>query len=131
MNENSLEDTLMRVLSRYRDRLVFAYLFGSAAAGTAGPLSDIDLAVYLRDDQVPVYMDVKLALHADLCRALRSDDVDLVILNRTKNLMLLDAILRHGVVLVDDNPKLREDFELKVLHRAIDFRLHRTANLGV
>jgi len=128
---DTLKRNLLRALSAHRGKIVFAYLFGSAAAGASGPLSDIDVAIYLRDEFVSAAMDLKLALHADLCRALRTNDVDLVILNTTKNLMLLEAIIRQGVVLVDQDPETRVDFELKTCHRVIDFRSQRAAILGV
>ena len=40
--------------------VLFAYLFGSQATGRAGPLSDVDVAVYL-DDSVDA-LESKLAL---------------------------------------------------------------------
>jgi uncharacterized protein len=53
-----------------------------------------------------------------------------VILNHTHNLMLLDEIIRRGVVLLDQDRQVREDFELKALHRAIDFKTQRAAIVG-
>jgi uncharacterized protein len=35
---------------RSDEDVVFAYLFGSLAKGKAGPLSDVDIAVYCRED---------------------------------------------------------------------------------
>jgi len=40
----------------------FAYLFGGLAAGRRGPLSDIDLAVYLADGSKPSRINLKKLL---------------------------------------------------------------------
>ena len=128
---DSTKALLLPVFERYADSVVFAYLFGSAAKEEVTALSDIDIAVYLSYGTREFYSDTKLSLYADLCRALRSNDVDLVILNTSKNIVLLDEIVRNAVVLYDRDSDLREDFEVKVLHRAIDFKEQRFAVMGL
>ena len=122
--------TLRRALERRRDQVLFAYLFGSLAERKEGPLSDVDVAVFLTNKCATSHFDVKLSLLADFCRALGRNDVDVVVLNHTRNLMLLDGIIRSGVVLLDQDPQLRADFELTALHRTIDFRTQRAAVMG-
>lgn len=122
--------TLQRSLERRREQVLFAYLFGSLAEGKEGPLSDVDVAAFLTDKFASSHFDVKLSLLADFCRALGRNDVDVVVLNHTRNLMLLDGIIRGGVVLLDQDPQLRADFELVTLHRAMDFRAQRAAVMG-
>lgn len=122
--------TLRRCLEERRDQVLFAYLFGSMAEGKEGPLSDVDVAVFLKDEFASSHFDVKLSLLADFCRALGRNDVDVVVLNHIHNLMLLDGIIRAGVVLLDEDPRLRADFELNALHRAIDFKAQRAAVMG-
>jgi len=119
------------VMQRYGDRILFAYIFGSAAKGELQPLSDIDIAVYVSPGGGETYFDLKLALHAELCRALRRDDIDLIVLNTAQNIILLDEVVRHGAVLHDRDPEAREIFELKVLHDAMDFKSQRLTVLGV
>ena len=126
----SIKAILLPVFERYADSVVFAYLFGSAAKGEATALSDIDIAVYLSYGTRKFYSDTKLSLYADLCRALRSNDIDLVILNTSRNIVLLEEIVRSAVVLYERDSDFREDFEVKVLHRAIDFREQRLAVMG-
>lgn len=122
--------TLRRCLEERRDQVLFAYLFGSLVERKDGPLSDVDVAVFLTDEFASSHFDVKLSLLADFCRALGRNDVDVVVLNRTRNRMLLDGIIRRCVVLLDQDPRLRADFELKALHRAIDFKTQRAAVMG-
>ena len=123
-------EVLQRTLDKNRDQVVFGYLFGSLAEGRGGPLSDVDVAVFLAEGTTSHHWDIRLSLQADLSRALGRNDVDVVILNHTHNLMLLDEIIRGGVVLLEQDRQLREDFELKVLHRAIDFKTQRAAIVG-
>ncbi len=104
----------------------FAYLFGSFAAGKAGPLSDLDLAVYLEPYSHGRFLD----LYAACCRALKRNDLDLVVLNRTENLILLENIIREGKLLFERDRGARFEFEVETLHLALDFREMRRQILG-
>jgi uncharacterized protein len=108
-----------------------AYLFGSRANGGAGPLSDVDLAVLLTVYDPCLSGEIKLQLYADCSRALKRNDIDIVILNQTRNLFLLDEVARNGVLLFDRDPSSRQEFEFKVIHDAIEFREHRMKIMGV
>lgn len=131
MNADKISETISRVLEQYDGELVFAYLFGSAATDSTGPLSDIDIAIYIQDDLKKSFYDLKLSVHADMCRALGRNDIDIVVLNITTNLILLDEIVRNGIVLFDKDSTAREEFELKVQHEAIDFRQQRKALMDI
>jgi len=109
----------------------FAYFFGSVAKGDNTNLSDIDIAVYLRDVDPMAVFDVKLSLHGDICRALNRNDVDLVVLNTVANNMLIEDIIRHGIVIYDMDSNARENYEVTSLHQAIDFKTQRLAIMGV
>ena len=130
MNKDALQD-IIRILKSYQDKILFAYLFGSLARGEATSASDLDIALYCAGDGPAAYFDMKLALYAALCRVLQRNDVDIVMLNTTKNLILLDEIVRNGVVIYDKNPQARMAFELKTLLRVLDFKSHRQAIMGV
>jgi len=109
----------------------FAYFFGSVAKGDNTNLSDMDIAVYLRDVDPMAVFDVKLSLHGDICRALNRNDVDLVVLNTVANNMLIEDIIRHGIVIYDIDSNARENYEVTSLHQAIDFKTQRLAIMGV
>lgn len=70
-------------------------------------MSDLDLPVYfkahLRDCQM-----MRIDLYVALSRALKRNDIDIVILNTASNLMLLDDIIRQGVLILDEDRELRE-----------------------
>lgn len=130
MTSNDITEKLRPVIEKYKDHILFAYLFGSAARNDLRPMSDIDIAVFLHKGEKGSYFDLKLAIHADICRVLKRNDIDVVVLNITTNLMILDEIIRHGVVLFDGDRDFREAFEHKILHQAIDFKEQRKAVVG-
>lgn len=119
------------VFGKHKDYLVFAYLFGSTAQDKVFPLSDIDIAVYFSKGESDFCSDMKILLYTDISRALQRNDVDVVVLNKTKNIMLLDEIVRHGIVLFDKDIHLRLDFETNILHSAFDFKSQRMAVMGI
>ncbi len=65
-------------LEKY-DNIIFAYLFGGLARGRISPISDIDIAVYLKD--VGNLIEVKLEILSLLSEALNTEEIDLVMLN--------------------------------------------------
>ncbi|MBI4654799.1 MAG: nucleotidyltransferase domain-containing protein [Nitrospirae bacterium] len=126
-----IKESLTPIFEKYRGLVVFAYLFGSAALKETTPLSDIDIAVYFGDVKERALFDLKFSFQADVCRALKRSDVDVLVLNTARNIVVLDEIIRKGILLFDEDKGLREDFELTVLHRTIDFKTQRLAIIGV
>jgi predicted nucleotidyltransferase len=58
------------------------YLFGSQAGGHTGPLSDYDFAVYFDTEMSePEMFDLKFNIQDELGRKLKTNKVDLIILN--------------------------------------------------
>ena len=126
-----IKAALAPVFEKMRGRIAAAYLFGSTASGQAGPLSDIDLAVLLTGGDFGASADIRLDLYADCCRALKRNDIDIVVLNKAKNLFLLDDVVHNGVLLFYSDTALREEFEVMVRHDFIEFREHRMKVMGV
>ena len=126
-----IKETLVPIFERMRDRIAVAYLFSSHAKGEAGPRSDIDLAMLLHDSSRNAGLDVRLDLYLDCSRALKRNDIDVVVLNTAKNLFLMNDIVTAGIVLYQCDSGLRQEFEVKVGHDFIDFRDHRKKILGV
>jgi len=127
----AVDCAILRSLVEQEDEVIFAYLFGSCARGEASALSDLDIAVYLVDADVLRCHELKTEIYTALSRGLGINNIDIVVLNTTSNLVLLDEIIRSGLVLVDRNPDVRDEFEQRVLHRAIDFLTQRKAFVGV
>ncbi|WP_298272092.1 nucleotidyltransferase domain-containing protein [Geobacter sp.] len=126
-----LQTELAPIFDKYHEEIVAAYLFGSAAKGQRSPSSDIDIAVLMRKRDNISGATLKFRLYADLCRKLKRNDIDLVLLDLSGNLILNDEIIRHGKVLYVTDQDAQEEFELKVLHRCTDFKFQRQYAMGV
>ncbi len=100
--------------------VVFGYLFGGAGTGRLGPLSDVDVAVYLEAtvDLVEARLEVVGAVTAHL----GTDEVDLVVLN-TAPTGLIGRILQSRQVICDRDPFCRHRFESLALREFLDFRI--------
>jgi predicted nucleotidyltransferase len=122
---------LKKIFEDQGGQILFAYLFGSHARGDATADSDIDIAIFLDPQLQMEFFDIKTALYLEISRSLKMNDIDIVVLNRCKNIILLDRITRHGQVIYESNQDARLDFEQKVLHTAIDFKYQRKRVMGV
>ena len=94
----------------------FAYLFGSRASGSHGPLSDFDLAVFLDSAVDPLHYRLKLI---DVCtRASKRENIDIVVLNQATPL-LKHEVIAIGTVLKESKEE-RLLFETEVLRDYLD-----------
>ena len=100
--------------------IVFAYLFGSHASSRSNALSDIDIAVFVRE--TTVLDEYHLALFDRLTDALGTPELDLVILN-TAPLSLSGRILQNRRILVDKEPFRRHAYESLTLREFFDLRV--------
>lgn len=107
----------------------FGYMFGSRACEAHASYSDIDIAVYVSRSISP-NMDTELEIHSVLSRGLRVNDVDLIIINNCRNILLLRKIVENGVLILDRNPAGREKFEIDAIHACMDFKYQRMLFLG-
>lgn len=99
-------------------KITFAYLFGGLVKGKPNPLSDIDLALYVKDPQKLDY----LAVFGKISKLLATDEIDLIILN-TAPLSLTGRILQNRKVLLDKVPFLRHQYESLILRKIFDFSI--------
>ncbi|MEK6673391.1 MAG: nucleotidyltransferase domain-containing protein [Nitrospirota bacterium] len=98
-----------------------AYIFGSRANGEEGPLSDYDFAVYFDLKDKIRMSDIRFQLSDKLSRELKTDKIDLVVLNMTEGPELKYNIIKDGRVIYEEEPyKLL--FEPMVLNEYFDFR---------
>jgi len=110
------------------EAVLFAYLFGSVAAGETTPLSDVDVAIYPTQK---LTLDDRLGIIQCLGKKTKLENLDVTFLDRLENLYILAAIIDHGVVLVDKNPDARKLFEVMKQHQFIDFKYQRKLYMGV
>lgn len=117
-------ENIIKVLSEESD-ILFAFLFGSYAKGTQDEKSDIDIAVYLKDEsileRIPLYPS-RLAIKIE--RALdKKKKVDVRILNGS-TLRFRSQVLRFGKLLHSKDEKKRIEFETSSLLQYYDFKPH-------
>ncbi len=113
------------IADRLRDRFardpgpaVAAYLFGSRARGTAGPTSDVDVAILLDRQPAATLTGQPYDLEDDL-RGLLGLRVDLTVLD-TAPADLIHRVLRDGVLLLDRDPSARIRFEVAARNAYFD-----------
>lgn len=111
---------LLKEKLQEQPRLLFGYLFGSYGKGKPGPLSDVDIAVFL-DKTVGEqdFFEEKLNLVGIANEVLGTDEVDLVILNEAP-LSLQFQVLKTGKLLFSKDEKARIDFETKTIDYYLD-----------
>ncbi len=99
-------------------KVIFAYLFGSLARDKVLPLSDIDIAIYLKEGAD--FSQEKMTILRNLIDILGTEEIDLVLLNIAP-LTLKARIVENKKILVDKDPFLRHSFESLVLREYFDF----------
>lgn len=112
-------ERLPQVKTYFAERrdVVFSYLFGSVASGRTHPLSDVDVAVYLEGSDIS---EKRLEILGDLSNILKTDEIDLIILN-TAHLTLKMKVLQSRYVLSDNQPLKRHLFESLTIRCYLDF----------
>ena len=94
------------------------YLFGSQAEGRLGPMSDHDLGVLV--DRAADGEQARAWLTHELARALQTDRIDVVWLNRAP-IELAYAIIAQGKVLYQRDVATRVEYEARVMSRYGDY----------
>lgn len=114
---------LAEKISKDKD-VVACYLFGSYAEGKQTPASDVDLAVLLDVDfPAESYFEKKLDLLSIVTLSLKTDEVDLIILNQAP-LLLSYRILSRGKLLFErgDRKGQKVNFQVRTFDRYFDFK---------
>ena len=98
-----------------------AYLFGSTAKDNRGPLSDIDIGVYLSSKPTKgERIEKRLELTAELAGFLKTESIDLVVMNDASAVINFEIIKSNIPVLIRD-----EDFKLDVEQKVMSLYLDR------
>jgi len=109
-----------------RSDISFAYLFGSLSRGEPKPLSDVDIAVFLSAGNLNA--EKKIEILSDLTDHLKTDEIDLVVLN-TAPLPMRMRVLKSGKLLVDNAPFERHKYESLTIRQYLDFSMKERAIL--
>ena len=117
-------ETISKVLEKEPD-ILFAYLFGSYAKGIQDEKSDIDIAIYLKDEKLiekdslyPSRIAIKIERELAGKRM-----IDVRILNGS-TLRFRNQVLRYGKLLFSRDEEKRIAFETSSLDQYFDFKPH-------
>lgn len=113
-----MDDAIREVLLR-DERIAYALIFGSVARGTNHALSDVDVAIGIRDG-VELPFDDEMHLLALLESAVHRR-VDLVILNRAP-VALAYRVFRDGRVLFERDRAARVERQSRAILEYLDFK---------
>ena len=117
--ENKAIKNLTRIFKLYPE-IKLVYFFGSKARGGDGPLSDYDLAVYLDEKDPKKRFEIRLELLAKISKELKSDKVDLSVLNDMESPELNYTIIKEGQLLYEREP-FKVLIEPKILNEYFAF----------
>jgi len=98
-----------------KNKVVFAYIFGSAVKEGLTKLSDIDFAVFLdKAISKSKYCNIRLLILDQLGRVIKNKPLDIAILNNSSPLLAQLVILKGKIIFCEDED-LRIRFQLKSL----------------
>jgi len=123
-NIHRLLPGIARICSRDKG-IAALYLFGSHAKVTAGPLSDVDLAVLFEKNNRPkTYFAKRLHLISAFSRTLHTNEVELIVLNNAP-VSLSYQVVKDGELLYERDRIQRIAFEAKTVSAYLDSRFLR------
>lgn len=120
MDAEAIERLLREHLEAARPPVAAAYLFGSVARGTAGPASDVDVAVLFASPPAPELSAQPFALEDELTSRL-GRPVQVVSLHSAP-VDLVMRVLRDGRLVVDRDPSKRIAFEVRARNEFFDLK---------
>jgi uncharacterized protein len=114
---------LIKLKSIFDDypEIKLVYLFGSMASGSGSPLSDYDFAFYLDTKDNKRMHEIKFELFDRISRFLKTDKVDIVILNVTESPELKYLIIKEGKLIFEREP-FKVIIEPYILNEYFDFQ---------
>ena len=115
-------ESLIATFFADRPGVAAVYLFGSLAAGTATPESDVDIGVLYQRGLEPdfhIQMDEQIELASCLSR-----DVDLINLNQASPILRMQ-VLKKGRLVLNRDPKLVNLFFVNTLNEYFDLKQSR------
>ena len=126
------QDKRLLEFMRGQEYIKLAYLFGSVAKGKEGKLSDVDIAVFLDESlNKKEIINLQLKVISELTSILKTDRVDLIVMNNAP-LLLKYNIIRYGKILKDDK-ETKIKVESGVLSDYLDMKYYidRHTNLAI
>lgn len=118
-----INPVLRKIFSNYP--VEFGYIFGSHASGDIGPLSDLDIAVYLDYNKLPAQQDrrdIVDEIRDQISSALKiGERIDLICLNDATPFMLHEVVYK-GKVIYNADDGARAHFEAQAMSKWLDWK---------
>lgn len=116
-----ITDELTPLFKNY-EYIASVYLYGSTALGTSNILSDVDLALLLKQKAPSglLLLDEILILEYKIQTSLGVNNVDLVVLNN-QGMIFQHTVIKTGRLIYENDPQYRKKFETKVILDYCDF----------
>lgn len=97
-------EKLKTIVAQFEE-VKLVYLFGSQAKDRSMPLSDFDFAIYLKENTSEQRQkEIILSLIAKLSLALKSNNIDIVVLNKKLSPVLKYMVIKEGRLLYQKEP---------------------------
>lgn len=128
-NFNNIENIIPELKSYFKKRkeVIFAYIFGSLVQKTANKLSDIDIAIFINKEEINE-KDYRYGYQAeiltDLMQELKTDKVDLVILN-SAGILIKHRVIYFGKLIYCANDRERIRFQVETVNKYMDYKMLR------
>ncbi len=119
MKENEIIEAVRSII-QFHPEIKLAYLFGSQVTGNTGEMSDFDFAFYIDEKDTKSLYDLKFILMDEISRTLKTDKVDIVILNLTESPELKYNIIKEGTLFFSEEP-FQVLIEPRILNEYFDF----------
>lgn len=120
MINSDLSIKSLEKIFEFLPQVKLVYFFGSRVTGKIGPLSDYDFAVYLDEKDFKKRFDIRLDLLDKFSRLLKTDNIDLLILNDIQSPELKYSIIKDGKLIYKKEP-FNLLLEPKILNEYFDF----------
>jgi len=102
--------------------VMFAYLFGSRNTNKNNQRSDWDIAIYFNQYPVEKNPWIRFTIQAELSAILKTDAVDIIVLNTLEEPSLAFDIINNSTILLDKDPSRRIIYEAMVLNKYFDWQ---------
>lgn len=112
----------IKLVLKKHPEVIFAYLFGSKVEDKDTHRSDWDIAIYLNQYPLENNPWIRFYIQSELSLILKTDNVDIVILNTLEEPSFTFDIINKGIILVDKEPSKRIIYEAKTLNRYFDWQ---------
>mgnify|MGYP001237716003 CR=1 FL=1 len=105
-----------------------AYLFGSQAGETAGPMSDYDFAIYFDENTSKKrQFDIRLIIASNFSKILKNNNVEVVVLNDDLEPLLKYQVIKNGKIIFEQKP-YRLILEPKIYSEFFDYQVFSQLN---